>query len=123
MGRTIRAVMPGSLAGGAAAGDDHRVAGVVVEARDAKVGDRADAGFAQGGGAVVVPGGGDVMGLGHAGRPRPRTGSGSRDSITEKPTSHVQDVPRPSELSWGPSRISPDGPVQSTRGTSHSGEN
>lgn len=51
-----------SAAGGAVAGDDHRVVGVVVEAEEAKVGERADACFAQVGGDAVVPGGSDVMG-------------------------------------------------------------
>ncbi len=45
-----------------AAGDDHRVVGVVVQAEEAEIADRAEPGCAQVGGDVVVSGSGDVVG-------------------------------------------------------------
>lgn len=59
--------------GGFGAGDDDRVVvGVVVEADEAQVGQGAEAGLAEPGAQVVVPGGGDLAGAARAGRRDPQ---------------------------------------------------
>lgn len=67
-------------AGGGEAGDDHGVANVVVQAAEAEVGQRPEAGGAQVGQDVVVAGGGVVVGWSRVGRRIARAGGLSRQS-------------------------------------------
>lgn len=59
------------VAGGLAAGDDHRVVGVVVQADGAEVGQGSESGLAQMAGDLVVAGGGDLAGAAGLGRGDP----------------------------------------------------